>query len=441
MSASIGVALFYDGTPFSREGGVACAFRGEPFEFGGASDLSSKLLWVTNANLEDLVKAGLHKSPKIAHTGYFKARLEQIVKELGLGAEGITQHCAMLAELLGSTASMAKQQLGFTQFPLRGLAQGVGQLYGFPDCADGSAIQNIAMLSGQRYTACERRRRLENAEVFSFWEPRYEWAKQLLAEPLPNNSDLQVIPPHSLPTNGRNAIAVVEWAKENRIPLFANIKIHALEEDVGRLLNYGAGATPVSNRTEAGSVSVRNGRDWCALPELEVLVESGDVELLKVAMAPGWIASGLHVFENKLAPVSYSYGLVAENLWSGIMRRPDQSGVISKNLSTSWLQAVDRMRCLRVAERVGGLGMDVISYGNGRITVACPASVRNLIPQVAQEQGVLYPAALEGLKHYQPRKEVPMQVMQHLINSKAYSSLVEVNQLLLKAMQDAHEAQ
>jgi hypothetical protein len=441
LSTAIGVALFYDGTPFCREGGIACPFRGEPFEFGAVSDLPSHTLWVTNCSVEDLVKANLHRNPRIAHNGYYKTRLDQIVNELGLATFNPFERAALLAELLGISAEMAKLQLGFAQHPVRGLAQAVGQLYGLTDCADGSAVQQVATLASQRYTQCERPRRLERPEVFSFWMPRYEWAQKLLNTPLPSNETLQVIPPHSLPSNGQDAAQLVEWAKENRIPLFAKIRIHALEENVGRLLNYGAGANAVTSQTaDGGAVTVRNSREWCALPELEVLAESGDIELERVAMSTGWVSPGLHPYANKLAPVSYAYGIVAENLWAGVMRRPDQTGRVSRNLSTAWLQAEDRMHCLRVAERIGDLGMDVISYGNGRVTVACPVAVRNLIPKVAREQGVLYPASLKDLPHYEPRSDIPMQVLQHLINTGSHAQMNEVNKTLLQMMREAHEA-
>jgi hypothetical protein len=98
------------------------------------------------------------------------------------------------------------------------------------------------------------------------------------------------------------------------------------------------------------------------------------------------------------------------------------------------------MHCLRVAERIGDLGMDVISYGNGRVTVACPVAVRNLIPKVAREQGVLYPASLKDLPHYEPRSDIPMQVLQHLINTGSHAQMNEVNKTLLQMMREAHEA-
>ena len=219
------------------------------------------------------------------------------------------------------------------------------------------------------------------------------------------------------------------------------VKIHGLEETVGRLMNYGSGAQTVERMGQGGAhYSARNLREWCSLPELEVLAQAGDIQILQVATASGWDRSGLHVYNSKVASVSYSYGLVAENLWAGITRKPDSSGAVSNNLSSAWVQAVDRMSCLRIAERIHNLGFEVMNYGNGRITVACPPSVRALIPNVAREEKLMYPASLDGLNHYKPRPDNPMHVLQHLINSQDFANLIKIDQVLLKGMGDSSAA-
>lgn len=431
----IGVALYADGTPFCRDGNVACEYRKEPFTFASASDLPGQTLWVTNASLNDLIEAGLHKSPKIAHEGYYRTRLVQMGQELGLDKLTLMQQAALLAEVLGNAAEMARVQLGLTQYPSNGLAQAVGQLFGRTEPAKGTAILQVAEQACQRYTACERERRYEKADVFSFWMPRFSWAADLLSQPLPENSDLRAIQPHMLPGNGQSVSQVVDWANEHNLPLFARIKIQSLDETVGKLMNYGAGAQHVNKTADRGrNYEARNMREWCALPELETLSQVGDVKLIQVAVAGAWGRSGLGVFQSRLTAVSYAYGLVAENLWVGLTRKPSAYGGPSMTLSTAWLQAVDRMRCLRVAERLYNLGMEVINYGNGRVTVVCPVSVRALIPQIAFEEGMLYPACLDNLTPYKPVPGNPVHVFQHLLNTNDYARLVQVDQAALKEL-------
>lgn len=431
----IGVALYAQGNPYGREGNVACAKGGQPFEFATASDLPGQTLWVTNCSLSALIDAGLHKNPKIAHDGYYRTRLAQMIQELGADTLAIDQQAALLAECLGNAAEMSRVQLGLSQYPTRGVAQAVGQLFGAQEPPRGSALYQVAEQSCQRYTSCERERRLEKADIFTFWFPRYEWANKLLETPVPTNHDLKIVPPHALPELGRDIGAMVEWAEDNKLPIFTRVRIHGLEENVGRLLNYGAGAPTVQRYTSNGDYEARNLREWCALPELDFLSLSGELEVLQVAVAGGWVNNGVHVYSSRLGPVSYAYGLVAENLWAGITRRPDPSGNVSRSLSTAWLQAVDRMDCIKVAECLQRIGMDVLSYGNGRITVACPASVRALIPQVAREHGLMYPAALKDLEHYRARPDKPAEVMQHLLNSRNYSRIIQVDQAMLKELE------
>ncbi|WP_326430271.1 hypothetical protein VQ574_21350 (plasmid) [Stutzerimonas frequens] len=436
----IGVALYANGTPFCNEGNVACEYRKKPFEFSSVSDLPGQTLWITNASLNDLIEAGLHKNPKIAHEGYFRSRLAQISQELGLAQFELDQQASLLAELLGNAAEMARSQLGLTQYPSNGLAQAVGQLFGCNEAASGTAMMQVAEQACQRYTACERERRYEKADVFSYWLPRFDWADELLKAPVPTNDRISAVPSHALPGMGRDPVALVEWAQENKIPLFARIKIHGLEQTVGKLMNYGAGAQGVNKRAGQGDYEARNMREWCALPELDTLSQVGEVEVLQVAVAGGWSRTGLSLYNSKLSRISYAYGLVAENLWVGLTRKPSPMGNTSRTLSTAWLQSIDRMRCLRIAERLYNMGMEVANYGNGRVTVVCPASVRALIPQAALEEGLLYPAHLKNLQHYRPSLQIPHHIMQHLINQGDYARLVGVDQQALKELEASRAA-
>lgn len=427
----IGVALFVDGSVYSDEGNFACEYHGEPFEFFSVSDLPSQTIWITNVDLGELILLGLQNNPKIAHDSYFRTRISQITQELGLVDLPLEHQSSFLAELLGVTAEMGRIELGLTQYPAKSLVQAVGQLYGQREYPAGTSIFTISEQACQRYTSTERTRHIQNADIFSFWMPRYEWAEELLGVGLPVSEGAQVIDPSSLPEGGRDAVALVLWAEENNLPLFAKIRINHIEESVGRLINYGTGAQKIST----GGYEARNQRQWCAIPELSVLAYSGDVEILKVVVAGGWNRSGLHLNKSKIARVSYSYGLLSENIWNGLTRKPNSFGSVSKTLQTAWMQSVERMKCLRVAERLSGLGMDVLNYGNGRITVSCPPSVRALIPQAALECSMLYPASLKNLKCYSPTvSNDPFTVMQNLISGKQYGRILEVNKMALKEL-------
>ncbi|MDH4602461.1 hypothetical protein [Pseudomonas syringae] len=430
----IGVALYASGSPFSSSGNFACEFRGVPFSFGSASDLPGQTLWVTNSSWDELKEAGLHRNPKIAHDGYYRTKLSQMANELGLKTLPLEQQAPFLAELLGNAAEMARIQLGLTQFPSSGLSQAVGQLHGSHEAAVGSAVSHAAEQACQRYTACERDRRHKQSDIFSFWFPRHSFSEFLLQSPLPDNQVLQLIPMHRLPSNGRDTVVLVEWAQQMKLPLFARIKILALEPVLGRLLNYGSGAQDVSGTTRNREYQARNMREWCALPELEALSQSGEVEVLEVAIAGGWTKSGLTPFSNKFASVSYAYGLVAENLWFGLTRKCTPAAQISKSLSTAWLQSLDRMKCLAVAERLHNLGMEVMNYGNGRITVECPVSIRSAIPQFALEEQILYPASLENLIPAQNKQRSATNVLQQLLESRDYSRIIDVDQSALREL-------
>lgn len=397
MANRLGVALFHDADAFSRTSNVACEYGGKPFEFATAADLPSDVLWVTNLDYDTLREAGLSKTPRIANDGYFRTRLPHMIHELGLRKATADAQAAVLSGYLGIAGAMLKNQLRITQYPAYGMPQAVGQLYGSPDLPMRSNTYMVAEQAGQRYTACQRQGHLPTAEHFTFWYPRAQWAEQMLSIPTPSGQ-LQVMPRHTLPSLGNDPRALVAYAYESKLPIFARIKVNGLKEGVGQLMNYGAGAMDIRGQTRDGNqYDARNFREWCALPELDFLVSYGDVEVLEVVCAQGWNGTGIHTHKTKLSQVSYAYGLAAENLWAGKLRKNTGNFGIAKNLSSSWLQAEDRMRCLIASERLHSLGFEITNYGNGRISVACPKSIRALIPQAAYENNLLYPGSLEGL--------------------------------------------
>lgn len=427
MSGSnFGIAIFEGGDPQGSGIHYACQAGHSPFSFSSVSELSSQVLWVTNARLDTLIEYGLNRNPKIAHEGYFRTRLAQVIQELGLGDLEPPRLASMLANIMSNAAVLVRKQLGMLQFPTNGIVQAVGQLYGTAEAHETTDLYRVAERSSQRFTSAERSRRMQNAEVFSFWEPRYEYAQRMLTRKLPTEG-LQQVPPTSLPNGGMDAFEVSEWAQQLNLPVFAQIQIHSLDEGVGRLINHGAGAAELG-----GNYQARNFREWCALPELAYLAQSGEVEVKRVLAAPGWHDHGLRVLDTPSAQVSYSYGIVSENLWCGLMRQPSGFGRISKTLATAWLQACDRMEMLRKAEKLSALGFEIINFGSGRITVACPPSIYQLVPQAAMENGLLYPASLENLTMYPVSPGNRMHIQQKLISGREFAQMLRVDSMLLK---------
>lgn len=434
---SIGVALYQGGNPLSTTDNVACRYRGEPFSFASAVDLDANTLWVTNASYQSLSEAGLRLKPNVAFDGYFRTNIYQLCLELGLVDDPVEVQCAVLAEMLGAAAEMFRMQIGISHFPVDSLMASVGQMFGFAEAPFRSQISEIAERAIQTYTACERERRhANNSVVFNFWVPRYQWAVRMLNTLVPVNTQLVPVQLAQLPDSGTDALSLVEWAEENQLPLFAQIHVKSLEQVVGRLLNYGAGAQTVRSESRGTQeYDSRNFREWCSLPELKVLAQVGEVEIRQVAVSSGFQRSRLGLHNSRVATVSYSYGLVSENLWVGQTR--NVKGLLSKSLSTSWLQAIDRMECLSMAEQLYHEGFEVMTYGYGRIKVVCPISVRALIPSVAKRLGLLYPASIAGVEHLPLDSKSPDSVMQKMISGRDYKSLIRANDIVQSEMIDA----
>ncbi|WP_153785227.1 hypothetical protein [Pseudomonas sp. EMN2] len=435
MASKMGVALFRKASAFSTDDNVACEYGGEPFSFNAPASLPKQTLWVTNLSKDSLFEAGLHRVPWLAADDYFRTRLSQMVQELGISQQSIEYQVSLLAEILGNSSAMLRAQLGLVEYPAYGMPQAVGQLYGSDQPAKNSPVLRIAEQACQRYTAAARSRRFENAEVFSFWAPRTQWASLMLAEPLPTG-ELRLIPRERLPANSMDLTA---WATEYNQPIFAKVRVESMDPTIGRLMNYGAGAVDVEHQSAAGTTyDARNFREWCALPELNFLCQYGDVTIEAVAVAGGWTNPGLRIPNSRAASISYAYGIVAENLWVGTLRRNQGTFSIAKSLSTAWLQAFDRMRCLQLAAKLHGAGMEITTYGNGRVGVVCPMSVRGRIPNAAQQLELLYPASLKNLTPYQIRKNNPIHIQQHLLGLDPWEFSAKVDRTCLMEIEAAN---
>lgn len=435
MPSKIGVALFKKASAFSAADNVACEYGGEPFSFGQPASLPKQTLWVTNLSRDSLYEAGLNRVPWLAADDYFRTRLAQMVQELGISEKAVEYQVSLLTEILGNSSAMLRAQLGLVEYPAYGMPQAVGQLYGSDQPPNNSPVLKIAEQACQRYTAAARSRRFENAEVFSYWAPRTQWASLMLAEPVPTGG-LRLIPRERLPANSMDLVA---WAAQHNQPIFAKVRVESMDPTIGRLMNYGAGAVDVEHQSAAGSTyDARNFREWCALPELNFLCQYGEVTIESVAVAGGWANPGLRVPNSKAASISYAYGIVAENLWVGTLRRNYGTFNIAKSLSTAWLQAVDRMRCLQLAAKLHGAGMEITTYGNGRIGVVCPMSVRSRIPSAAQQLELLYPAALKNLTPYQINKSNPIHIQQHLLGLDQREISAKVDRACLMEIEAAN---
>lgn len=441
----IGVAIFSEANPFSHENNWACMYQEDPFSFNSVSDLPSQTLWITNLDLNSLYEANLSKNPKIAHDGYLRTRLMNIAQELGATNLPPDQQAYLFAHIIGPVMEMAAEEVGFVSYPNNALSAVVGQLHGIPDAPQGSTLRLVAERSSQTYTACQKDRLYEKAEHFTFWIPRYENAYELLQNPVPRSDELVAIPQHLLPSLGKNAATLVEWALEKKVPLFAQIHINSIEPDTGRLLSYGSGANHLqesarpltSSGQESRKYEGRNMREWCALPELEVLATCADIEIRSLVRASNIDNPSIQLRDPeslRAGSISYAYGIVAENIWVGLTRRTAGDNKAARTLSAAWIQSLDRMRCLKIAQKLTAIGFEVTHYGYGRITVSCPQSIRQLIPAVAREHGLLYPASIDGIEPYKPRPHVRHEVLQSVLANKDYTNLIKINELAQKEM-------
>lgn len=186
-----------------------------------------------------------------------------------------------------------------------------------------------------------------------------------------------------LPSDRDKALVKVETLAAEG-PVLARIMLHAMGDPlVGRILNYGNGASALRRTTNEGrKVREPNTRDWiCSteLLQLRTLDPNCEVEVLEllrcdweeVADNPARALLEAHLERcGRRGQLSYIDGLVAENLWVAIARGARGGG----DSASMWVQALDRahtsLHAMRVAMLIEAQGWEdwqVSSFGFGQV--------------------------------------------------------------------------
>ena len=146
----------------------------------------------------------------------------------------------------------------------------------------------------------------------------------------------------------------------------------------------------------SGSKSIR---EWLTDVEWRVVRQYADVEL-RAAMICEQGYESLGGYAEKLPQgamdeLSYSLGLVAEQVWTALMNKQPRAGRITGYTArAAWLRAIDRMQMFDYAQKMQSRrGVTLISYGMGNVVVRVPEGGTKNILDMAVDIGLMPPMA------------------------------------------------
>lgn len=384
----IGAAVFLnkDYNPNSLNPGYKCLTDGEPVPFEGTGELSTNVLWLTNITVTSAYSNQLRNTPRLLDDKYLRTTTSSILLELGLKKASLEDQSRYLASIFKNVMELSAQFYKLDEPPKSALAAGIpAQInYYHPKVLDRS-IYEASQLAALAFVQCERS--LPSNQEYEFVSvilPRKSHAKNMLALGMPFD-DFFWLTDHQMPVKSKR----LKWVLDSEFPMLCQVEVTAISKAYNHLINWGNGAGSLLKRkTNSNGFMTANKREWVTSNELRVLAQFCNIEVHKVAISntPPEVRFSLPS-EDKHSDLSYSYGLLAENLWCSLMR--DIEGNYIRSPLTAWMHANDRMLCLEKAKQLSDLGFKVNGYGYGRITLAVPVGQRSELKLAALKLDLL----------------------------------------------------
>lgn len=391
-----------DGVWSPKPGSGWAAIDGEKSKrIGAVSDLRLDVVWLSNLDQKTHWKATLYNIPQIKDSRYLRTNIEQIMREIGVSAKtvGPANSAEAIAEVFGRVMNLAKeyfcQELGWTSANLISeLSIGLN-LNDSPyedsilDEAFARSYQDrvdcysplLLKENTERWLTFRRPRLLHAQEVMgeSFLEPRGPWKFVGEREMPPKDERLAWVEDEF---SGRPYMLKVK-----KINFFSPLETDLF--DPASLLQFGDSILPGRQRLK---------REWMPMPELLYMRNFSDIEIDSICVGSHYEKPDFF-FPQDLDYMmyhSYSWGILAENIWMTYASRSVNTKAKNKTLVSaraSWLRSIDRFYCFVASTQMSLPGNNILFYGAGSVTISCSQSNIGKNIQHGVEAGLQAPSS------------------------------------------------
>ena len=346
----------------------------------GISELPNDVIWLTNLGYSAFLAAKLNMHANFRNDSWLRTSFEQIATEFGLGRN--TGKAKDTAEAL---SLIAHRVVAYSCRELNVKVQSHGRLnddyattMGLDRCRipevhystfetiaghpSVSVIQPVSFGRGTTSSATLRCNRLG-------------YARRMLA---------QKVPPDTGWVLAKQKLSEAELENMEQ-PFMVRCRITNVKPIMAEALSWGSGSKSI--------------REWLTDVEWRVVRQYADVEL-RAAMICEQGYESLGSYAEKLPQgamdeLSYSLGLVAEQVWTALMNKQPRVGRITGfTARAAWMRAIDRMQMFDYAQRMQSRrGVNLIAYGMGNVVVRVPEGGIKHILDVAMDVGLMPPMA------------------------------------------------
>lgn len=392
----IGVCFFDD--PKMVLSGWASIDGNESRRISGLSDLDTDVMWVLNVEYFDFKKLNLSHMPNVYDSQYFRVHLKNLAADAGLShnprlsAEFLSRSFKRISDI---AIKEFKLKIFGRSYRLQGLLQDVFM----PDFARRSPIHGrSAQINEAIAESTQFNQALvgvvvpKGSEIIPVSFPKVSYAQWLLSRPLPTGSDWSEIKLRqgeftagpitnsSSAGNNKPLSKIIELGKTNAI--FLKVSVNSMVSDYSYYKTFGAG----SNLQ----------RQWATLPEIIDMLRYSKVTIYGGFRCSLGVSEDLLKIATKIGAGrehSFSAGILLENVWTSLST-PLFGGATRRSTALgAYIRAYDRLATGRSADNFVSSGVNIGSYGSGRVMVYSRGSTGPIISRVASQSYMIPPVA------------------------------------------------
>lgn len=390
-----GVVLFDDAIVKKRGGPQKAATDGYASIDGGrvrrikkVTELESDVKWLTNFEFKDFNGNQLGRHPNLYSSGFLRTELKLLCDELGLGPDqmAVNEATELLSGFFGRVMRLAVQSLKVdlgAEIP-KGITKTLAEFLAvrFPVSGRMNGELNEAMERAFQTWNSVLKPQRKDWKSISLRRPRYTHAIDVLTTPVPSTNRWVYLQGARLPQRNDDRL---EWCLANEdMPVLANVVVKGRRGGLADLLSFNAGAS--------------NSRNWVAQPELLLLQQYCDVEVLGAFVCEDGFQhqKELDVFvsQGDFSLASTHLGILSENFWASLANpRVNRMGKKVFLPRAVWYRAMDRVITFMDAARLYKENFDVYGYGWGNVIAYYPPGATTDIIDLATEMGLDVPVS------------------------------------------------
>lgn len=400
------------------------AFGRRVADFG---NLPSDVIWLSNLNYDQMISTRLSFNAHYRNNSYLRRKTYQILTAVGMEESPVEEQVQALADIFSRVVRLSHHFFDFDYVPPEhSFNRGLRTLLGYPDAALPEFLARAIDDANKSYTQCLKNGYAVGERKYrTFFLSPWEHACTLLTAPMPDG-DWRHLKGKDIPTD---PIAFAETAG----PFLARVTVNKIDPDLSALLNYGSNAR--------GS---RDNRQWIAATELIAILQLAT----EVTVHEAVVWEGMTSFRPLMARLTdklpddecnmltYSLGLLAENLWTGIAATLPPKNRGQQNFAnpiSPFIRSHDLVRCLGVARGLQQLGFDVQSFGTGAVMIDAANVPDQALLDASRQLNLLPPPCPGADLSVTPQEEVPaIWALQNLYAHQQSEQILSVDRQIVE---------